>query len=192
VAFCYTNSKKEKYYLLTRKSSKGESQYFLSSSPEGKLAESIPEGYEIYENPNGLVYLRKIKPRVITVKEIEIVKSGIIKYTECKNLKIDIQEDIIEIYIADKDLKGLTKAMKEKDWFNIPNEVFQNRIYYSPIMQLVLIEKRERLFLTEFFYPLVSGIKWVQVGNADKLENHVKKYVKHINEDSYFEFVRIV
>jgi len=56
----YTNFRGQKYYLHKGKAKKSGSQYFFSMKQDGEVAESIPEGYEIYETPNGQVFLRKI------------------------------------------------------------------------------------------------------------------------------------
>jgi hypothetical protein len=37
---------------------------------EGQLADRIPEGFEIYENPNAQVFLRRIPPKIITDEEL--------------------------------------------------------------------------------------------------------------------------
>ena len=40
---------------------------------EGTLAKSMPAGYEIYENPNAQVFLRRIPPKIITDEERQVV-----------------------------------------------------------------------------------------------------------------------
>ncbi len=44
---------------------------------EGDLVEGIPEGFEVYENPNAQVFLRKVQPKTITDEEVEVVKRGL-------------------------------------------------------------------------------------------------------------------
>ena len=44
----------------------GNPRYWFSRRNEGDLVDSIPEGYEIYENPDALVFLRKIVPQQVT------------------------------------------------------------------------------------------------------------------------------
>lgn len=39
--------------------------------------EGIPEGFEVYENPNARVFLRKVQPKTITDEEVEVVKRGL-------------------------------------------------------------------------------------------------------------------
>jgi hypothetical protein len=44
---------------------------------EGDLVEGIPEGFEVYENPNARVFLRKVQPKIITDEGVEVVKRGL-------------------------------------------------------------------------------------------------------------------
>ncbi len=50
----YTNRKKKKYFIHQGRTKKGNSKYTLSQSID-KALDYIPEGYEIYENPNAQV-----------------------------------------------------------------------------------------------------------------------------------------
>ena len=58
----YTNRKGETYYLHKGRKKKGGSQFFFSKNSDDVL-ESIPQGYEVYEDPNGRVFLSKIAPK---------------------------------------------------------------------------------------------------------------------------------
>jgi len=78
----YTNYKGNRYYLYEGVTRKGNSKYWFSKSIEGKMVDDIPEGFEIYEEPNGMVYLRKIQSKLITNEEIEIIKDSIPCYCQ--------------------------------------------------------------------------------------------------------------
>ena len=62
----YTNAKGKTYYLHQGTTKTGKPKYYFSLEREGQLAEAIPEGFEIYENPNAQVFLRSIPPQLIT------------------------------------------------------------------------------------------------------------------------------
>ena len=63
----YTNAKEKMYYLHQGTTKTGKPKYYFSTKPEGTLAASIPDGFEIYENPNAQVFLRRIPPKIIRV-----------------------------------------------------------------------------------------------------------------------------
>jgi hypothetical protein len=41
---------------------------------EGDLVDTIPSGYEIYENPNGRVFLRRISAQIVFPEEVAAVR----------------------------------------------------------------------------------------------------------------------
>ena len=61
----YTNAKEKTYYLHQGTTKTGKPKYYFSTQPEGTLAEAMPEGFELYENPNAQVFLRRIPPKLI-------------------------------------------------------------------------------------------------------------------------------
>lgn len=65
----YTNKSNQTYHLHKKITSRGNFRYYFSKEQKNNLADKIPDHYEIYENPNGQVFLRK-KARVIFVKTI--------------------------------------------------------------------------------------------------------------------------
>ena len=44
----------------------GKPRYWFSTKAEGDLVDAMPEGHEIYENPDAQVFLRKIVPQLVT------------------------------------------------------------------------------------------------------------------------------
>ncbi|MEI8375624.1 MAG: hypothetical protein WCJ35_22615 [Planctomycetota bacterium] len=69
----HVNRKRDTYFLHEGKTKTGKPKYFFSKESEGILLDTIPNGYEVYENPNAQVFLRKITPQVITNEEVQIV-----------------------------------------------------------------------------------------------------------------------
>lgn len=61
----YINRKGQRYYLHVGKTKTGKPKYHFAMSAGDSLAEAIPDGFEIYENPNAQVYLRKALPKLI-------------------------------------------------------------------------------------------------------------------------------
>lgn len=84
MAIEYKNSIGQLYFLHMGKTKKGKTKYFFSQKPSGNLADKIPEGYEIYENVNSQVFLRKIYPKVISDEEVKQVRDELGKYSWLK------------------------------------------------------------------------------------------------------------
>src|SRR5918996_4451086 len=96
----HVNAKGKTYYLHQGTTKTGKPKYHFAMKSEGKLADSIPEDFEIYENPNAQVFLRRIPPKIITDEERQVVAEGMRKYASVKDYKIDVRGNAIVIYTA--------------------------------------------------------------------------------------------
>src|SRR2546428_6388683 len=113
VPMTYTNAKGKTYYLHQGTTKTGKPTYYFSMESAGPLAEAIPEGFEIYENPNAQVFLRRIPPKLITDEERQVVEDGMRKYAEVQDYKIDVKGNAIVIYTADQDIKTLADLFND-------------------------------------------------------------------------------
>jgi hypothetical protein len=100
VPITHTNAKGKTYYLHQGTTKTGKPKYHFSMQSNGALAESIPKGFEIYENPNAQVFLRRIPPKIITDEERQIAEDGMRKYASVQDYKIDVRGNAIEIHTA--------------------------------------------------------------------------------------------
>jgi len=98
VPITHTNAKGKTYYLHQGTTKTGKPKYHFSMQSEGTLAASIPAGFEIYENPNAQVFLRRIPPKVITDEERQVVEDGMRKYAGVQDCKIDVKGNTIVVY----------------------------------------------------------------------------------------------
>jgi hypothetical protein len=103
VPITYTTTTAQTYYLHQGRTKTGKPQYYFSLQREGRLADSIPEGCEIYETPNAQVFLRRIPPRLITEAERQSVEEGMRQYARVQDYKIEVKGKAIVIYLADQD-----------------------------------------------------------------------------------------
>ena len=104
MAIEYVNRKGDTYYLHERKTKKGNPAYSFSKKKDGVLVESTPDGYEVYENPEAQVFLRKIQPKVFTDKEISTVENGVKKYAKVDKFIIDVKKNNIVVFLPNQDL----------------------------------------------------------------------------------------
>src|SRR2546430_7672495 len=149
VPITHTNAKGKTYYLHQGTTKTGKPKYYFFLESEGQLAESIPEGFEIYENPNAQVFLRRIPPRIITDEERQVVEDGMRKYAEVQDYKIDAKGNAIVVYTADQDIETLVGLFK--DVYPEPTTntqlmtLLRNEIHYSPMLQFLLEDAQRRL-----------------------------------------------
>jgi hypothetical protein len=97
----HVNRKRETYYLHAGTTKTGKPRYWFAKGSDGELAKSIPDGYEVYENPEAQVFLRKIVPQLVLPAEVAVVKDGLKKYAPGQNCIVDVQGKHIVIYHAE-------------------------------------------------------------------------------------------
>jgi len=190
VPITYTNAKGKTYYLHQGTTKTGKPKYYFSMESNGALAESMPEGFEIYENPNAQVFLRRITPQIITDEERQVVEDGMRKYAEVQDYKIDVRGNAIAVYTADQDIETLAGSFKDiyPDPTTNPQlrTLLRNEIHYSPMLQFLLEDEQRRTFTAQRYCFIGSIDDWIDIGHGP-LTRLVKQYVKHLGQESYFD-----
>jgi hypothetical protein len=185
----YISRKSQTFYLHRSNTTAGGSKYFFSLKSDGILADTIPDGYEIYENPNAQVFLRKVQPKIIADLESAVVEKGMRQYSDVKYYIIDTRKNAIIVYLADQDINAIKEILpapfisKFENW----EKALNNILSYSPMLRFVLIDKAKRKFITERYCFLGSIDDWINIGGPDRLENLTKKFLKHLGKESFFE-----
>jgi hypothetical protein len=169
----------------------GKPKYYFAMQSEATLAKAIPAGYEIYENPNAQIFLRRIPPKIITDEECQIVEEGMHTYAEVKDYKVDVRGNALLIYTADQNMETLAAivynphASREENTRRMT--LLRQGIHYSPMLVFQLIDSQRRTFQTQRYCFLGSVDDWIEIGKPGKLSTLVKRYVKHLGQDSYVE-----
>ena len=99
----HTNRKQQTYYLHQGTTKTGKPKYFFAQDQDGELVDTIPEGFEIYENPNAQVFLRRIQKQVIADAELKIVNDGMENLCELSDYIVDVKKKVITIHTPDQD-----------------------------------------------------------------------------------------
>ncbi|MCA1040860.1 hypothetical protein LCM00_15195 [Bacillus infantis] len=82
MALSVKNFRGDTYFLHSRLTKKGNLSFHFSKKAEGAAdIQNVPEGYEIYEEPNGKVYLRKQTISPIKADELRLIEEGMKKYS---------------------------------------------------------------------------------------------------------------
>ena len=176
------------YYLHVGQDKSGKPNYFFSTEPKGPLVNSVPEGFEIYENVGGQVFLRRKQPKLITDEELAMVKEALKRHAEEWRYRVEVKKTAAIIHEAPDHT-----AMVERlalPWINkatLKESVIQNATYMA-VMRFVLADPEKRLFLAERFCFRGSVDDWIDIGGpAQKLPVLLKKFIKHLGNESIFE-----
>lgn len=194
MSISHANRKLKTYYLHEGKTKTGKLRYFFSPKAEGNLVEAVPDGYEIYENPNGQVFLRKIADQLITDEELAIVDQGMKRFTQLTHYKVNVKKDVISIFTPDQNVPFIlalitaapSAASKREDEIL---ESVEQTLSYSSELRFVLVDQQRRLFQTQRFCYLGRIDDWIDIGPVDQLATLVNTYVKHLGQESFFELM---
>jgi hypothetical protein len=187
----YVNRRGRKHYLHEGKTKTGKPKYFFSMKSEGSLVNAIPEGYEIYENPNAQVFLRKIPPQIITPAEIAIVREGVKQYAKLDYFIVDVKDKHIVVYLCDQNVNDLMELAsfglgRDPDRLK---EVLSRSLSYSPMMQFVLDNAQTREFVVERWCFLGSVDDWIFLDGPTDLKTLVEKYARHLGKESFYDLM---
>ncbi|WP_226036793.1 hypothetical protein [Aquibacillus saliphilus] len=178
MAITYENFRGDMYYLHKRMTKKGNATYHFSKKSAGADVDKIPEGYEIYENPNGRVFLRKAIKKVLDDKEIKIIETAMSKHCLISDFKLDIKKEFITVYTLSTPVTNLANLGainldKIKD--------------YQAVMRFELLDEDTREFGVERFCFFDDVDDWIPLDSSKNLQKLVEEYVRHIGQESFYE-----
>lgn len=183
----YKNRKDKNYYLHVGKTKTGKPKYYFSMKTEGELADEIPEGYEIYEQPaNAQVFLRKKIPQLITDLEKHIVERELKNTTSSRWYLVDIKGEELTIFESNQDIDNLKEIFGSKAP-SFVDDILRIEVNYSPIMQFILEDEEKRTFIVNRYCFLGSIDDWIFIGGPGPLKEIAKDYIKHLGQESLFE-----
>jgi hypothetical protein len=185
----YVNRKGKIYFLHEGKTKKGNPQYTFSQCKD-EVFGTIPDGYEIYENPNAQIFLRRLQPKLITEKEEEQVREKFRALIERKYCKLTIEKKSITIYFADLDVERMREL-----WKNTPvarkegvEVLIDREITYSPVIRFALQSRKEGLFIAKVVDYEKGNRQWQILESANSLEVLVSIMSEQINPEAYYSF----
>ena len=205
--YTYINFRKDTYYIHGKDTKTGKITYICSQKGDHALAE-LPEGYEIYENPNAQVFCRKIQKQMITKAEIQLVEKLLKEHCKLSPVKIDLKKDCIFIWTPDRDGQMMAsdigildlpfkmlwgeQAIDPKTKEKIDqkrNDFIARHSRFHCDLRFTLVNPKTRTFVAERFCYLGSIDDWIILDGLgdDFLEELVKKTVVHLGEESFFE-----
>ena len=182
----HTSRSGKVYHLYAKTGKNGKPSYYFSTDTEGPAVDTIPTGYEIYENIPGQVFLRRIPKKLITDEELSLVQAALNTHAEEWQYKTEIKKNLIIVYETDAK-SDWSRALAP--WINpaMEKEFRIQHAYYQPVLRFILVEPARRLFTPERYCFRGSVDDWINLGPPAPLPALIKKYVKHLGRDSFYE-----
>lgn len=176
-----------RYYLHTKPGKSGKPTYFFSLEADGPTVRTVPEGYEVYENVRGQVFLRRISKKLISEEEQDTVRKALIARAEEWRYKTEIKKNTIVVYEANI-RTGMESIFPWVDPAKLKAAAIRTA-NYTAVLRFVLVDPVARRFAVERFCFRGSVDDWISIGveTPSMLSAVAKKYVKYLGTDSIYE-----
>lgn len=175
------------YYLHAGTTKTGKPKYFFSLKQAGELVDTIPDGFEVYENIDGQVFLRKIPKQIITLNELMLVETALREQGEVWEYQAEIKKNAIIVYESGNDIGGMSDLMMTYRGRPISTAERLRYAHYMAVMRFVLEDKDVRLFSTERFCFRGSIDDWIYIGGPGQLGDQISTYIKHLGQESFYQ-----
>lgn len=185
----YTNRKGKEYHLVVGQTSKGNPRYYFSTRDAGTPLPGLPEGYEIYENPNSFVFLRRIAPKLITDEETTLVREALVNHAPESHYRLDVRAEIIAVFQSSNVGAHRGSALPTLFASPLTNGWEENHALFTPVLRFVLNDPQKRLFIAERYCFRGSVDDWIGLtgGGPDALGPLLERFVEHLGRESFYE-----
>lgn len=192
MAIEHVNRRGDAYHLHEGRTKTGKPKFFFSMKREGTLAEAMPAGFEVYENPNAQVFLRKALPRLVTEEEVAVVERGVREQAKLTYFVIDVKGESIVVHLPNENTAFLEESFLSRfglrPGFGMAGHV-QKFLTYSPMMRFTLVDEGARRFAAERWCFLGSIDDWFPLSGGGDLKRLAAKYCPHLGRESFFELM---
>jgi|GEM_PF-2364117 len=96
--FTYINRSKHLYHLHSKKTKTGKLTFFMSRTPRPDPISNLPEDFEVYEDLNGGVFIRKKTQSAIPAADVELVRQKVESLKRLAHYKVELKKDAITIH----------------------------------------------------------------------------------------------
>ncbi len=174
------------YYLHFKTSTGGKPSYYFSMDPRGPLAATIPDGYEIYENVGGQVFLRKKTTPIIRPEELAMVEAALSKHGEPWQYRAEVKKKTVVVFEA-AEMNGLDEIFIHFRGSSRSREEKLSHANYVAVLRFTLADKATRAFLAERFCFRGSVDDWITIGGPGGLAELLRQFVKHLGQNSFYD-----
>lgn len=193
MSLAYTNRRGKVYYIRAYRSKKGHDAWAMTAKPkECVLADAVPEGFEIYENPNGLVVLRKRLASEIRPGEVAAVGAVLVRQKHLKSVdtQLVLDKKTLTIHLLDREPDFLVEhGRREMGAFFGTDKYLARRGTYTAMMRLTLEDRDRRLFTIERFCFRGSVDRWIHLGSGEPLAVLAERFLPHLGKESFYNLM---
>jgi hypothetical protein len=185
----YTNRKRQLYYLHAGKTASGKPRWFMSTKAAGELAQAIPEGHELYEDPESAqVFVRKIPPKLIDDAELELVRQLARTEAQTPYTIVIVKDKSIIVYAAEAIRANLGFMAMLGAPMDATRQFMEDNLRYVPLLRFTLADAKARQFAANRWCFLGSIDGWFPLSSGPLLEL-AARFIRHIGAESFFDLM---
>jgi len=94
----YTNRWGDSYFLHSKVTKNGKTSYFMAKNRAQGALSTIPPGYEVTENVNGMVFIGKPRAQLIPDIDVRLMKTKLAKFKHLKKHQVQAKYDQLVIF----------------------------------------------------------------------------------------------
>jgi hypothetical protein len=187
----YTSRRGKIYYLHRGLTKTGKPKYYFSMRLKGDLVDSIPEDYEIYEEPlRAQVFLQRKQPQAIVDSEKTLVENALAHLKGCKRYFVQVRGKIITIFESNEDLDELRNSLDSSPFSFLRSrveETLKRSLTYTAVMRFTLVDEEHRVFNPERFCFRGAIDDWIGIGEPGQLDALIKRFLGFLGRGSFYE-----
>jgi hypothetical protein len=187
----HTNRRGKIYYLHRGQTKTGKPKYYFSMRFKGDLVDTIPEGYEIYEDPlRAQVFLQRKQPQTIADSEKTLVENALDHLKGSRRYFVQARGKIITIFESNEDLDELRNSLVSPFPGLLRSrleETLNRSLTYTAVMRFILVDEEHRVFNPERFCFRGAIDDWIGIGEPGQLEALIKRFLGFLGRESFFE-----
>ena len=202
--YIYKNRRSDAFYLYPKITKTGKTTYSATQKKKAGALDELPEGYEVYENYNAQVFLRRIDQQVITDFEVQQVRQVVKETTKLKHIWVERKKDAIIVSTCsretDPDSFVYSGAPPEDDFLlgflgdikrQAMGDHFSRHARLRPMLRFTLMDPEDRLYCVERYCFRGSIDDWIDIGSARfrLLTELAKEYCPHLDKESFYDLI---
>ena len=189
----YTNRRGQVYYIYQGKTKTGKPKYYASkraTSEGGEPAESLPEDFEIFEDPgNATVIVRRRKASRILPAERELIDRLAVELSAYSRVQTIIEGDQIEVYVPDRNAAAVESLFGRIFGSSPPGAAdwTARNARYTPELRFALADAKQCHFTAKRYCYRGSIDGWIPVAGRGPLEPLARELLPHLGRESFYE-----
>jgi hypothetical protein len=185
----HTNARGDHYYLHVGTTRTGKPKYFFSKKETGDLALATPDGFEVYEDADARVTLRRMLPLLITDAELAVVERELKKCKSILRYHLDRKRKLLTVSVAEHN-PGVDLV---RQMFPFDNEKFEVSLLRMARLiaafRFELVDDKKRLFQAYRYCYLGDIDDWIEIGSPGSLAEVAREFIPHAGKDSYYDLM---